>query len=182
MKIINYTNWKTENIRIILRIVAAKELDPDQIKRLQITLVNVNRRHNNWVGGYAWYHSNRMVLKLPKRGPIDPCELAKVAAHEMAHTHGMKHRDMKGSRRYTNTEGWRELYAWAAEYPIEQKPEPAKPTLADKRLKKLEAAQSALLRWQRKAKLANTKMKKYKLTIKRIEKAVASTAAEKPTT
>jgi hypothetical protein len=177
VRIMNKTEWHTENLRKILQRVAEKELDPEQIKALHVTIVTVHRRGQQWISGYAWPHSNSMVIKLPSKGPIDSVELAHVAAHEMAHTHGMLHSDMKGCRRYAWVKGWEELYAWAAEFPVEKRAARPKPSLDQKRQVRLEQAQKALARWQRKAKLAATKIRKYKTAVKRVEKTLTVVAS-----
>jgi hypothetical protein len=182
MKIVNHTHWDTRDIMRLVYRVAQDELDPGQLKnRGRIT---IKYRRNGNIGGWCYYGTMkdpnvRMRLNLPRTN-LDPVALAMVIAHELAHAKGMKHREMN-STRYTWGPGWRERYAYALDYPIGVKAAPVKPSLTEKRAKALAKAQSKVREWERKLKLANTTLRKWKVRVKRQERLLASDHDDAPT-
>lgn len=175
MKIDNKTHWRSDQILALAQRVAQDELDPEQRKRF---VVHVHyRRRNARRLGHAYYRSTACTV-LMNRDDVDPVLLAHVLAHEMAHTRGVTHRQMLGSRRYRYVEGWREYYAWAKAYPIALRPVPPAPTTAQKRAARLERAQATLAVWERKVRLASNRVTKWKRRVRQLERIVAPKAAD----
>ena len=79
---------------------------------------------------------------------VDMVNLAHTLAHEMAHTRGVRHSHMRGSRRYSYVDGWRDYYAWAQAFPIERTAAKPKPTTDERRVQRLERAQRTLALWE----------------------------------
>jgi hypothetical protein len=52
---------------------------------------------------------------------VDKVELAHTIAHESAHLRGLTHDDMEGDPRYWWEPGYRDLYDWANDLPLERR-------------------------------------------------------------
>ena len=176
MKIVNETHWDTKSIAHLIRRVAQDELDPGQLKGARIKVEY--KRRNGMTSGWCTYGTPsiphvRMRLLLPRDGEIDLPKLAKTIAHELAHSRGLHHKDMK-TNRYGWFPGWEERYAYAKGYPITAKPTPATPTREEKLTKKREAAvvkaQKMVKKWDTNVKRAATMAKKWRARLKVAEK------------
>ena len=177
MKLINKTHWRSDHIMAFVKRVAEAELDPPQRKGYVVE-VGYTRRRGVLCTGYAYYHSKKIWVNVPSDNILRD-DLAHVIAHEMAHTRGMRHRAMRGSARYQRVPGYAQYYAWANELPLEQvqiERVPRAVRTAAKRDKKLEQAQAALARWERRAKLAATKLKVWRRKVRRLEATIAQAA------
>lgn|SRR5208337_3235730 len=175
MKIKNETHWRTNQIAALIRRVAQDELDPGQSKSVR---VYVDYRRSNGCAGHGRYGQSglqpRLVMWLHLwKDKVDAVELAHTIAHEFAHNKGLRHREMMKGNRYGFTEGWRERYAYAKDFPISAQAEKPKPTLDDKRRKALAKAQSMVKKWERKLKLATTSLRKWKVRTKAAERRLA---------
>lgn len=166
MRIINKTHWRTDQLKALVRKVAEQEVDEDKRKQIRVHVeYRRNWRSPGGRGSYGLSGQNprlAMWLYLDRKEPPDPVVLAHTVAHEFAHNHGLRHREMMRTRRYGYAEGWREHYPWAKDFPIEAKPEKPKPSAQDRVQQKLLSAQQALKLWQRKRKLAETKLHVWK--------------------
>jgi hypothetical protein len=96
---------------------------------------------------------------------------AHVIAHELAHCQGIKHRKMH-SPRYKWCDESKRIWGWAADYPITMNTDKTitKPSAADKVAEHIEKCQDAMSRWERKAKVAKTKIGNWKRRLKYYEK------------
>lgn len=103
-------------------------------------------------------------------------QFASVACHEFAHNRGMKHRAMPNY--YFWRSRWKEYVAWAAEMPLELKPERSKPTSEEKRDGKLVNAQARWALAQTRLKRAATIEKKWRLRVRSLERRQAATRKE----
>jgi hypothetical protein len=184
MNIVNKTRVNAKQLGALIRAVAVEELwTPDDIEQLRIRVVYRRRtygRPDNHPGGYAYYDSYRMCLKFVRGVQPDPVGTAKTIAHELAHCKNVQHRNMNNNR-YGWKPGWRETWAWVVKYPLEMLPdrETVKPSKSEKASKDIERCQKALEDWQRKAKLAATKLRKWKRKLDYYEKKLAAMPAEK---
>jgi hypothetical protein len=169
MKIINKTDWRTDDLRRIISRVARDELNAEH-RRCMRVVIGYSRR--NRYTGYAWYNSNDAVLRVG-RDSVDPIKLALLAAHELAHCRGTKHRDMH-TRRYDFREEYREYYAWAVDMSIRKKEPKKKQTREEKTSKKLVRAAAQVRVWETKVKRATTWLKKWKRRVKSLEKRAAA--------
>lgn len=190
MKIVNKTEWNTLHIRrLALKVAHVEKLSREQIEGTVIEVAYRRRmlmkfgdrtvdvsRSPLGRGSIGRFH---VWLRVP-RDTFDPVLWASVIAHEFAHNQGMaSHGDMGG--RYGSGEE-QKYWGWAAAYPVEKtqpkvKRKPDAATVLTKELTKLDAS---LKNWQRKRKLAETKIKKLTQKRKRIEKRLPSSAAPVP--
>jgi hypothetical protein len=175
MKIQNRTHWRSDQLLAIARKVAEVELDPE--KRRGFTIV-VGYGLRDSISGRAPYYGRRLRVRVSSLH-VDPAELAFVFAHEMAHTRGMTHKQMRGSPRYCWIDGWRDVYAWASSYPVERATPPAKPSLDAKRLARLAKCQKMLTQWERRQRAATKKVQAWKRRLKTTEKLISEAATHK---
>ena len=169
MKIINKTELRTDQLQHLIKFVAKKEMV--DLKDAIFTVI-YRRGGRNGIAGYAYYgQPARVTLKVPKDYQIDKVELAYVIAHELCHTQGLRHKQMKNaiySRRYANKHNidWRKNYLWAEEFPLEATlvkvvaPVPKSQIVQQKRdkckcamdrwEKRVERSQNCYLKWRRK--------------------------------
>lgn len=172
MKLINKTNLKSDQLRIFIREVARREMVP--LKHAVFTIIyrRISCR-GAYIGGVAFLGMPpRIKIKIPRNIPIDKVELGYVLAHEMAHSQGLRHKQMRNpiySRRYARKHGkdWRQFYGWANNLPLENKPaeEKIKPTpdqtirhkldrclkMANKWCSKIKRSQSIYKKWKQKS-------------------------------
>ncbi len=164
MKLTNKTHWRTDQLKKLVVEVARRELlNSGFTKRLQVTVKYKRASYRSMgYGGYAWYNSHSMVLKLPRIGPVDSARVAKIIAHELAHCQGVKHNCMHNTR-YGWVEGWRQIWGWAAAHPIEGKSATVKipSSPLNQILSKIAECKKRMAAWQRKAKLAKTYLSKH---------------------
>ena len=182
MKITNRTHWQTAQLRAIISRVAQDELDPPHRKRLRAEVTyNKARGQGGCCSGWAPYHGNFVRLMVPS-DTVDRVDFAHLVAHEMAHSRGLHHRDMKTRRYSRKAEGWREYYAWAAELPLERKALKAKPAPMERSTAKLVHALAQLRRWESKVKRASTGARKWRGKVRYYQKqqAVAAMRAQEP--
>ena len=113
MKIINKTDWETEDLKKILTR-ALNEDDKIEGKyryrsQLKVEIVyskgprrwvvEYYKKHDldlperKWYSGYAYYNGNLMRLRVPKK-EISKVLLSKIFIHEMGHIRGFRHSGM----------------------------------------------------------------------------------------
>ena len=172
MKIDNRTHFQTSDLRHLLQRVAEIEFDPDVRKRLRVEIRYGRRLQNGACSGRARLGSPWTRVRVPSTG-VDPVDFAMVAAHEMAHVRGLRHRDMNTSR-YDRTQNWREVYAWAADYPIGVKEKKPRPGADQKLTVRLAHARKMLGRHTHGLKLETTLVKRWKARVKYYEKKIAA--------
>ena len=194
MQIDNQTCWRTDQMRRILERVAAEEFekDPGRIAHLKVKIVYT--RQPGRCSGYAWYHSNSSVLRVPnpdskawyvrhyqklgmtaqaehyRRFP--PVDFAFTAAHEFGHNKNLKHAEMKLHHVWGDYA--KQHFAWAKDYAVERQAVPAKPTLDQKRAKALKVAVANVAKYQRRLKLDQTLLKKWQRKVRTLEKRMAA--------
>lgn len=169
MKLINKTNLRTDHLRAFVRRVAKEEMVDLKYATFTIIYKRISCR-GSYIGGFACYGTPpRVTLKVPKDIPIDKVELAYVAAHEMAHSQGLHHRQMRNSiysRRYSikHGEDWRQHYLWANDLPLDLKPtkEKIKPTFDQTIRLKLDRCLKRQNQWSTKVKRSQTIYRKWK--------------------
>jgi len=180
MKIINKTNWRTDDLK---KLLTAAFNEDDRVEgkykyrdRLRIEIV-YSKGPRRWVveaykkrnlelpvrrlySGYAFYNGNFMKLRIPKE-KIDKEILVKIFIHEAGHIRGFRH---SGMRRWIDIEA-----SWAKDdkYQMRQKETKVKPKV-DLQLKRyehiltlLKDKKSQLKRLQNQIKKWNQKRKYY---------------------
>ena len=127
MRVENATRWSTAHITRIASEVVRREKLESAASRL---VVNVQTRPDPRLPraiGYAYVGSMKdpeyriwiVMPEVPTRtGNGDPVLLAHTIAHELAHCRGLEHADMAGRPEYAHLPGWRDVYRWAALYPL----------------------------------------------------------------
>jgi len=109
---------------------------------------------------------------------IDCVGLAHTIAHEFAHNKGLQHRDMLRTTRYGYISGWRERYAYAQEFLIEQKPVVVvrrDEQLLRRRQAALSKAQAKVTEWKTAAKRSQTMLVKWQRRLRAAEKKLTPT-------
>lgn len=172
MKITNKTKWRTDHLRRFILRVGRDELDPEKLRVIRVEIGYNRGVGAGYVTGRAYIGGTRMRLMLGSRA-VDRCDLAHVIAHEMAHLRGVRHGKDMNCPRYRHMAGMQALYAWAEQMPLEQKSPPKRPTIEQRRERRLADAQSKLRAWQRKLKLANTLVKKWQRRVRALERSQA---------
>ena len=186
MKLRNKTDLKTDQLQHFIREVAKREMV--ELKDAVFTVVY--RRiscHGAYIGGYAYYGMPpRVTLKVPKDIHIDRVELAYVVAHELGHSQGLHHNQMRNaiySRRYAAKHNldWRQHYLYAEEIPLEREllkvaiPVPKDLVIQQKRDKclkmvnkwgtKIKRSQNIYKKWKQKTAYYERQLEKAAITI-----------------
>jgi hypothetical protein len=180
VRLTNRTHWRTGHLKAIIARVAQFELDQQARKRMRVE-VTYNRQGKKGDGCSGWAPlGGTMIRVMVPSGTIDRVDLAHVAAHEFAHSRGMKHNQMRNAPRYRRVGIWRELYGWAAELPMERKPAPAPVNLDQRRERRLQRAQSMLEKWERKARVAARRVKRWRGRVRNAQRYIELAAVKPP--
>jgi hypothetical protein len=167
VRIDNHTHWRTDHLRAFAVRVAQEELDPGKRRRFVLTVTYGHRGPG--VSGSASYNSVQATICVGS-DEVDKANLAHTIAHEMAHTRGMRHPAMRGSRRYSYVEGWQNFYSWANELPLERKLKPVRPA------KKTTDVDGMVAKWHRRLKLARTMLRKWERRQRRLRARIGKAA------
>jgi hypothetical protein len=169
--IVNNTHWRTADLRRFVRCCAKQE----KVQSAHVTF-KYRKGDDGWVTGFAWYHSDRSVIKLPRTW-VDQIDLAHTIAHEFAHNRNVTHKDMKNDPWYRRVGKWRERYAWANDLPLTRElPKPkVRPSVDDK----LAHAQAMAKKWTSEAKRVSTYLKKWQQRVRYYERATLAAAKRK---
>ena len=183
MKFKNKTKWKDSDLRAMTRAA----MEQAGISRPDQRFYDVSYRHGRqrgWVGGWAWYPDNKRNFREMRKfeitippsvnfaSPIRVKELAHVILHEIAHTHGVKHREMAPWLMYGGSKDTEGHYDWALDYQIRLKESPAKPTREQVLEKRLALALGHKAEWERKFRYAKNKIRAWGLKARRLEKGI----------
>lgn len=188
----NETKWSTKMIRPFVTRIAREEFPgtkPSNTRSAVTVRIIYNRSGKDggsYCTGSAPLNSSRCKIRVPyphpgKRFPV--LDFCHVLGHEFGHCKGLQHRDMGlhygGSCRrgtYTNPH----YGPWACALPEPVVPVRRKPTTDEKRAAKLDAAHAAVVRWTRKRKLADTKLKAWTRKVRRLERTLTLAACSVP--
>lgn len=184
MRIRNATHYQTRDIAAFVRRAAKDVFMPDEWKRkrkyMEVRVVYARSRE---VSGCARLGGFRMTLRLHKTH-VDRVSFAHLCVHELGHSLGLTHAKMGHGRspRWSWVGNWRELSGWGDSLPLRTVAPAvkAKPTTAQRREARLVSLHAKLDKWNRAAKLAATKVKKYKSAIRRTESAIMKAATAAP--
>lgn len=173
IRVVNRTCWKTSQLRKIIERVARDEIDAE--RRANITVEVSAARQQHSCSGCAYVGGNVAHVRVPtKVESFDPylVNFAKVAAHELAHCHGHEGerwmRSNKTVRYGRQSPKQAEFYAWVREPEYRVEREEKKRKIVDpaaRNKKKIEQAEMKLRQWERKLKLAKTKLSKYRKSL-----------------
>ena len=73
MRVFNETKYSTEDLRRIFAACVTKlrVTEGSAVSGLRVSVID-HAHGANWIGGYAYYHSKRLTLKMPKKVRRDP--------------------------------------------------------------------------------------------------------------
>lgn len=177
----NDTNYRTADLRKLLRAAAAMVFDPEQKPIIRVQVVYARRGN---VTGCASLGGTTMTLRIGKGG-ADVRDVGATMVHEMGHLRGLTHPQMRGAARWTFKglrstmdaqtgetfnpyQTWLRAHAWADAFTLHEDSPKRKPRLSGDALIEVRREQTvqSLERWQRKAKRAATAMRKLKARLK----------------
>lgn len=179
----NHTDWSTRDLRRF--VLAGIKAEGVEGKSWTVTVKNARQRRG--CSGLASMRHPWMTLRIPSVrlvGVGKPAMLpdylrddfAHVLWHEIAHTRGVEHREMTGGWDGCRRGGPRGAeVAWASALTIGRKADPKR---RDRKAERREAAVTSLAAWQRKLKLAQTKVRKYRAKVQRYERLAACAVPE----
>lgn len=199
MKIYNHTNYRLSHLRAFCQRIGKYQLEPDQLRNLRIH-INYRRDGSRMepnkeldihpepygarsCSGKAFLNSSLMYVNVPA-SLIDRIDLAMVIAHEMAHTRGMTHNQMRGHPQYRRVGVYRQFYSWAESMPLEKylekmKADPVQKIIPEPKPKKpiqvvrFEKISEQVKKWESKFKRAENALKKLRPKLSYYEKALA---------
>lgn len=185
MKINNKTKWQTKQLRALINEVMKRS--PSHLKdkfkeqqyraKLEVEVVYNKQKHRGSCSGRGWYNSWSIRLMLPSQ-QVDRIDLAMVIAHELAHTLNYRHPDMTGSALFNRIGSWREIYAWAENFPLEHEPVKLKPKGTDLQLLRYNRILTRQTAWELKLKRAQNALKKINKDRRYYEKRLAAKGVE----
>lgn len=172
MKLVNRTSYDTRVLRRIIttvhRVMAKNEGRLPAWRHLRITVETRRaRQYEGRVSGWASYGGGRMMLRLPhpRRHHVGAHRVAWLVEHELYHSYGRKH----GSFREEPEEWWAQ-HVGTDPLPLKaRKAHPARDLVAERRAH----AQRLLRQWERRAKLAQTKVRQYRKKVRYYDRAAA---------
>ena len=177
MKIKNQTQWQTKQLRKIFMACLNKVregeqgiFNPQELGRMADLQILIKWHKTNWVGGFAYYNSRTMCIKMPRKDSLYsgfPLQrrIASTFIHELGHCLGMRHNHYSTFEQYYD-EWINETFTPEA-YPLEYHPEKQEHEvkinlrefryqkalkLQDRAARKLENARKGLKKWTNKVK------------------------------
>ena len=138
--------------------------------------VTIKYHKTSWIGGYAWYNSCSIVMKLPHptsthlgkiktKNEISARKVAQVYLHELGHNLGRHHNQM-GRHNDIDVSWWPDEII-----PLKKVITKPKPNLIEVRASK---TQKKLDEWQKKFNRAKTLVRKYQSKVRYYEKKAAA--------
>lgn len=120
----NLTDYRTDHLIAFIARVAEVEL-PDLPADNQLHwFVRFRPRSGRYskLCGISSRGDSAGIVELILDREVDKVELAHTIAHECAHIRDLDHDAMEGDPRYDDeADGWREVYSWAADLPLERR-------------------------------------------------------------
>lgn len=180
MKIVNKTHWDTAPLRKLVARIAQDECEPEKRKRLRVEVVPARRRYSN---GFAYVGGTYSRIRVPNPHRVEwtnqqQIDLASLIAHELAHNHGHsgeRWMRAKSCVRYgRRSDEQAAFYAWALSPEYMMRPREKKLVVKPGPDDKLDKAQERLASWERKAKYAANKIRKYRLRVRYYERKMAA--------
>ncbi len=169
MNIKNESDFRFDQLSAFIRRVAAEELDAAQAANLTIVVRSRSqkaaRKHPNV---YYTRDTRTILLTLPYVVTNCKMRIARYIAWSMAIHRGLKRREL--GPRYQHGDAARVFWEWALNTPLSRKTDERSSTLEQKRFKELQTAEKAVKNWERKKKLATTKLAQWKRQANTIRK------------
>jgi hypothetical protein len=166
MRLANRTTYDTKALQRLIhtvhRVVAKTEGRLPTWRSLRVTVETRRSRRYNVVSGRASLGGGWMLLRLgnPRgwTGPARAHDVAWLIEHELYHSYGRRH----GRFREESPEWWAQH---VGRDPLPLAPAPSRPR-RDLVAERKARAEQLLARWQRKLKLAQTKVKQYRQRVR----------------
>lgn len=188
LKIVNRTHYSWQSLRAFLSAAILADGDPE--RAYTVTVTSIRRRGGWWTSGYAYYHSGTVRLRLPTRDASGNLlavlperslrDAAVTTVHELMHCRGLRHRDMPAGMKRCGGSDYPTPWLHDGLQIVAGKTQPAEHAAAagqtpeDRRAALLrrreEKAAAMLARWQRRLRLARTKVRRYSLSVRRYER------------
>lgn len=167
MRIVNKTRYRTDDLRRWLNAAHKAMAAPTH------KTVEVKYSHRGMAWGCASFSGGWMMLTLPgdpdKVGGVG--RLAQLLEHEIAHNLGLRHGEMHPS---TRRGAAREPGSWEEGMELPRlREEPSKPSPEDRVAQREAKARKMLERWERKVKLAKTRLAKWAAKVRYYERRAA---------
>ncbi|NIR14587.1 MAG: hypothetical protein GWN86_11860, partial [Desulfobacterales bacterium] len=161
----NKTDYCTKDLRrIFLRGI--KEMGASPNRTIEVEYGRTPRHDSTGQSsGMASIVGGWMVLRLPHPGKMDFKDFILTFEHELAHNLGVKHDEMEAGTYLCQGP----LPKWAEGMTLGVKKPKPKPTMDDKVQKREEHVRRMVERWERKLKLAKTKLAHWKRKLKYYE-------------
>jgi hypothetical protein len=185
MKIVNETRYDTKTLRKIGALCLAEFARRERTNKKRARsykIVFKTHKGQGWVGGYAYYNSKWLTVKLPLKYDRTRFtfvqSVADVIFHEIGHCLGIRHRLNRGRKHDTiesEYEDWiRETFDSSWELPLEEKKKKEKQDVQLVRFAKAKTnAERAMSRYKRAKNLLdkwNSKVKYYEKALVRAGK------------
>lgn len=183
----NRTHYSTQSLRAFLTAAILSEGDPE--RAYKVTVTSIRRNGGWWTSGYAYYHSGTFRLRLPTRDEHGGLlaglpkrslrDAAVTTVHELMHCRGLRHRDMPAGMKRCGGSDYPTPWLHDGLQIVASKTQPAEhaaagQTTEERRAALLrrreEKAAAMLVRWQRRLRLARTKVRRYSLSVRRYER------------
>jgi len=174
MKIQNTTKWNTKDLRRLILVGMKQFLQTDDWK-YKLMHVWVKKR-GKLLGGRSCVGGAIITLYLPDE--FEPIQLAWLIAHELEHTIGLNHKDIKGNF-FANWKSSEELLnsdimKWALPYLNIGKKEVVVKEKKDLQIVRYERAQKVLEEKLKKFKRLQTQIKKWTTKVRYYEKVLVA--------
>jgi len=172
VKITNTSLYLTRNLRRIVARVAAEELTSEQ--RAGIISVRFETRRGSRKGpctsvavGRTDNKTARCAVSLPEQS-TEPEYVAVALARAFAEAKGVSQRQMQEVKRYGFKTGWHTFYSSVVDIPITKRAPriKARPTSFAKLVHGKQNAEARVREWERKQKLATTKLKVWRAKVR----------------
>ena len=190
MKLVNKTCYVTKHLRAFVVRIAKKELTVEQRRRLRFEFVPAKQQYS--CSGRGSPTRVWAKVRIPTKASREFIassefrrELCSCIAHELHHASGRDggreneywmRRSVPYGRPDTDegTAKQKELYSWTIDLPLEKKEKKAKMRLAgsDLDVKKIVKIETTIQKWNRKFKLAQTRLKGYRRKLAYYERKV----------
>ena len=172
MKLDNGTNWDTNQFKAFIRAVAEKEaLTPEDIGKLKVTLEygrHSSCRGDTEVRAWGYYNQWKFRLACVKDAPLSKMYLARTIAIMLNYNQGVW--SVRNNPSFYGPT-WRDHWTWAEQFPLEMKKEEleVKPGKPYKLALKMEHCLKQIVVWEKRQKLAETKLKTWRKKLRYYE-------------
>jgi hypothetical protein len=165
MKLVNNTHLQTRQLsKLLTEVARCEKLTAEDKKRVEL-VVEYRKRGSSWAdnqmpvsywGKGRWKFVGRVVKDVKS---LDSAQVAKGIGLAFAAAQGYQY--THNSKDYGWGEGWRERWAWAVGYPVQEQVErePVEVPPSEAEAKRMAHCLQQIMVWEKKAKLAATKLK-----------------------